>query len=147
MQAKNGDAVKVHYTGRLDEGMIFDSSKGGEPLEFTIGTGGVIPGFEEAVIGMKVGDSKTQHIPFDRAYGPRHEEMLLVVDRTEMPANVPLEIGSHLRVQHPEGHEFDVLIREINDALVTLDANHPLAGHDLIFDIELVQIGSRINLA
>ncbi len=139
-EAKNGDRVQVHYTGRLDDGTVFDSSAGRETLPFTVGEGQVIPGFEQAVIGMTPGESKTVHIPADEAYGPRHPEMMLEVDRSEFPADMAPEIGQQLGVQQPDGQVVPVLIAAVNDHTVTLDANHPLAGEALTFDIQLVQI-------
>jgi peptidylprolyl isomerase len=148
-QAKKGDRVKVHYTGRLEDGSVFDSSEcheddcgcGSGPLEFTIGEGQVIPGFDEAVAGMAAGESKTITIPVDQAYGERMEEMVAVVERKDIPADLNLEVGGQLEVTHDDGHTFPVLITEVTESNVTLDANHPLAGHELTFDIKLVEIG------
>ncbi len=145
-QAKNGDKVKVDYTGKLDDGTVFDSSEseehdnGSEPLEFTLGDGNIIPGFEEAVVGMSPGDSKTVKIPADQAYGPHVEEMVAVVDRNEIPATIDLEVGMNLEVNQENGETFSVLVTDLSDGKVTLDANHPLAGRDLTFDIKLVEI-------
>ena len=148
-QAKTGDTVKVHYTGRLAGGEVFDSSECREddcgcdsgPLEFTIGDGNVIPGFEQAIIGMNPGDCKTVVIPADQAYGERMDEMVAVVDRKDIPTDLPLEVGSQLEVTQEDGNSFPVLITEVNESTVTLDANHPLAGRDLTFDLRLVEIG------
>lgn len=139
-QAQQGDTVKVHYTGKLDDGTVFDSSTSGDPLEFTIGSGSIIPGFEKAVVGMTPGDSKTEVIPVDDAYGPHREEMVLVVERAQMPADLEPEIGQQLQIQQPSGEAIPVVITDVSDSEVTLDANHPLAGEDLTFDIELVEI-------
>lgn len=139
-QAKQGDTVKVHYTGKLDDGTVFDSSLDREPLEFTIGTGMIIPGFEQAVIGMTPGDSKTEVISNDRAYGPYLDEMVLVIDRQQIPTEIEPEVGQQLQLQHPNGGVIPVVITEISEESVTLDANHPLAGEDLTFDIQLVEI-------
>ncbi|NJR51396.1 MAG: peptidylprolyl isomerase [Leptolyngbyaceae cyanobacterium CSU_1_3] len=139
-QAQQGDTVKVHYTGKLDDGTVFDSSSSGDPLEFTIGSGNIIPGFEKAVVGMSPGDSKTELIPVDDAYGPHREEMVLVVDRAQMPSDLDPEIGQQLQIQQPSGQAIPVVITDISEAEVTLDANHPLAGEDLTFDIQLVEI-------
>lgn len=139
-QAKSGDTVKVHYIGKLDDGTVFDSSGEHEPLEFTIGTGTIIPGFEQAVIGMSPGDSKTEIIPTDNAYGPYLEDMVLTVDRQQMPTEIEPELGQQLQLQHPTGGVIPVTITEISPETVTLDANHPLAGEDLTFDIQLVEI-------
>lgn len=139
--AKSGDRVKVHYTGKLEDGSIFDSSANREPLEFTIGQQEVIPGFENAVVGMSPGDSKTQNIPIDQAYGPRREDMVISVDRKEIPEDIPLQVGQRLRMSQ-EGHQIIVTVAEVTPENVTLDANHPLAGQNLVFDIELVEIGA-----
>jgi peptidylprolyl isomerase len=138
--AKHGDTVKVHYTGKLEDGTVFDSSTDRDPLEFTIGEGLVIPGFERAVIGMNPGDSRTELIPNEQAYGPHLEEMVVVVDRQQMPAEIEPSIGQQLEVQQPSGQVIPVVITELSDEAVTLDANHPLAGEDLTFDIQLVEI-------
>jgi peptidylprolyl isomerase len=148
-QAKSGDKVKVHYTGRLESGEVFDSSECREddcgcqsgPLEFTIGEGDVIPGFEQAIIGMSPGDSKTVVIPVDQAYGPRMDEMVAEVPRSDIPADLVLEVGNQLEVTQQDGSAFPVLITEVTETAVTLDANHPLAGRDLTFDLRLVEIG------
>jgi peptidylprolyl isomerase len=140
VQAKQGDTVSVHYTGRLDDGTVFDSSEGNAPLEFAIGSGNVIPGFEQAVIGMSPGDSKTATITSDDAYGPYYEERVLVVDRQQIPSDMPIDIGAQLQIQQQGGMMIPVVITDITDAEVTLDANHPLAGEDLIFEIRLVAI-------
>jgi peptidylprolyl isomerase len=139
-QASNGDKVKVHYTGTLDDGTEFDSSKGREPLEFTVGAGQMIPGFEAGVDGMSVGETKSVKIPSDQAYGPRHDEMIVEVDRGEFPADVAPAIGDQFQMRHETGQVITVTVTDANDAKVTLDANHPLAGEDLNFDIELVEI-------
>jgi len=139
-QAKNGDTVKVHYTGRLADGTIFDTSSGREPMEFTIGDGKLIPDFEEAAVGMKPGESKTIEIPEDRAYGPYRDELVQVVDRDQIPADIQLEVGRQLRLSQPDGQVIDVTIIDVSESTVTLDANHRLVGQDLIFDIELVEI-------
>lgn len=139
-QAKMGDTVAVHYTGRLTDGTVFDSSAGQEPLEFAIGSGNVIPGFEQAVIGMNLGDSKTTTIPADEAYGPYYEERVLVVDRQQIPAELPVEIGSQLQIQQQDGMAIPVIVTDVTESEVVLDANHPLAGEDLTFEIELVAI-------
>ncbi len=148
-QAKTGDRVKVHYTGKLASGEVFDSSECHEdecgcssgPLEFVIGDGNVIPGFEQAVIGMSPGEAKTVVIPVDQAYGERVEEMVAVVDRKDIPAELTLEVGGSLEVTQADGNAFPVVITEVTETTVTLDANHPLAGRDLTFDIKLVEIG------
>ncbi len=139
-KAKVGDTVRVHYIGTLDDGTVFDSSMGREPLEFTLGENEVIPGFEEAVIGMEPGERKSITIPSDEAYGPYYEDMVLTVDRSEFPPDLELEVGQRLQVRQADGYVFAVTVTEITDDEVTLDANHPLAGEDLTFAIELVEI-------
>jgi peptidylprolyl isomerase len=139
-QAKQGDTVSVHYTGKLDDGTVFDSSEGGSPLEFAIGSGNVIPGFEQAVLGMSPGEAKTTTIPSDEAYGPYYEERVLVVERQQIPADLPVDIGAQLQIQQQGGMVIPVVVTDITDTEVTLDANHPLAGEDLTFEIRLVGI-------
>jgi peptidylprolyl isomerase len=139
-QARSGDTVRVHYTGRLDDEQVFDSSQGREPLEFTLGEGRVIPGFEEAVLGMEVGDEKTVTIPSDQAYGPRRDEMVAQVGREHFPPDVEPQVGQQLHMKQ-DGRAFVVTVTEVSDSdVVTLDANHPLAGQDLTFDLALVDI-------
>jgi peptidylprolyl isomerase len=138
-QAERGDTVRVHYTGTLAGGEQFDSSAGRDPLEFTLGDGMVIPGFESAVTGMAVGESKTFDIPSDQAYGPRRDEMVMQVDRNQFPDHIDPEVGQQLQMQ--QGNQaFVVTVAEVDDDAVTLDGNHPLAGQDLTFTIELVEI-------
>ncbi|MEQ9669513.1 FKBP-type peptidyl-prolyl cis-trans isomerase [Coleofasciculus sp. G2-EDA-02] len=139
-QAKVGDTVKIHYTGKLKDGTVFDSSLNREPIEFTIDAGQVIPGFEQAVLGMTPGDSKTEMIPTDKAYGPHRSEMVLEVTRDKMPPDLNPEIGQQLQIQQPNGRVIPVVITDVTDSNVRLDANHPLAGQDLTFDIQLVEI-------
>jgi FKBP-type peptidyl-prolyl cis-trans isomerase 2 len=139
-EAKNGDTVRIHYTGKLDDGTVFDSSDGRDPLEFTLGEGQVIPGFEEAVLGMNANDSKTMTIPSDNAYGPHREEMVVSVDRDQFPPDITPEVGQQLQMQRPDGQKMVVAVAEVSESTVTLDANHPLAGKDLTFDINLVEI-------
>lgn len=138
-QAKSGDTVRVHYTGRLDDGSVFDSSEGREPLEFVLGAQQVIPGFEEAVDGLSPGEERTVDIPADRAYGPRREEMVLTVDRDQFPDEIRPEVGQQLQMSQ-EGQVAIVTVTGVSDREVTLDANHPLAGKDLTFDVQLVEI-------
>lgn len=139
-QAKKGDTVKVHYTGKLENGTVFDTSLNRDPLQFTIGNDEVIPGFEEAVIGMAPGDSKTVKITADKAYGPHLDEMVLVVERTQIPPNLKPEVGQQLQLKQADGKVILVVVTDVSESTVTLDANHPLAGKDLIFDIQLVEI-------
>jgi peptidylprolyl isomerase len=136
----SGDTVKVNYTGKLEDGSVFDSSEGKTPLEFEVGSGSLIPGFENAVYGLKVGDKKTITIPVDQAYGPRHEEMVGKVPRAQFPEDMVLEVGRTLQLPQPDGRAMNAVISEIDDSTVTLDGNHPLAGETLIFDIEIVEI-------
>lgn len=139
-QAKNGDAVKINYTGKLDDGTVFDSSEGRDPLDFTLGAGQVIPGFDEAVTGMTVGEKKSVNIPADKAYGPRNEEMIIEAPRDQVPEDITPEVGQTLQMGGPNGEVVMVVITEVNDTHIKLDANPPLAGKDLNFDIELVAI-------
>jgi peptidylprolyl isomerase len=138
MQAKRGDTVHVHYKGSLEDGSVFDSSEGGDPLEFTIGAGEVIPGFEDAVLGMNAGDRKRETILAERAYGERQNELIFKVDRGQIPPGTEVELGDMLRIGFPDGQNASVQVIELDDRSVTLDANHPLAGKTLIFDLELV---------
>ena len=139
-QAGNGDTVQVNYTGKLADGTVFDSSIGREPLEFTLGTGQVIPGFEKAVLGMKVGEKKTVTIPVDEAYGPHHDDLVAEVPREKLPEDITPEVGQQLGVKRTDGGTSIVTIISVSDNAVTIDANHPLAGKDLTFEIELVKI-------
>ena len=139
-QAKQGDTVQVHYKGSLEDGTVFDSSEGAEPLQFTIGSGDVIPGFEEAIVGMSAGDQKRQTIPADQAYGARREELVFQVEREQLPPNSDVSVGDYLRIGFPDGRTAAVQVAEMDDASVTLDANHPLAGKTLVFDLTLVGI-------
>ncbi|MCY7350510.1 MAG: peptidylprolyl isomerase [Cytophagaceae bacterium] len=141
-QAKSGDTVQVHYTGRLNDGTIFDSSEGRDPLEFQLGSGMVIAGFDAGITGMSVGEKKTVNIPVEEAYGPINEEMITDVERTEIPADIPLEVGMQLNMHvDGNGQVIPVTVTELTEDRVTLDANHILAGKDLIFDLELVGVG------
>jgi len=139
-QAKSGDTVKIHYTGRLQDGTVFDTSSDREPLQFNIGSGQVIPGFEDAVTGMTVGEKKTTLIPCAKAYGERNPSMVMAVDRKHVPADINPEVGQRLQVGSPSGELIAVTIIEVSDEKITLDANPPLAGEDLTFDLELVEI-------
>ncbi|MEC4685760.1 MAG: peptidylprolyl isomerase [Nitrospirota bacterium] len=140
VQVKAGDTVRVHYSGFLDDGTVFDSSLEREPFELTLGQGMVIPGFEDAVVGMDVGDTKTVNIPTDQAYGPYRDELLVAVERSQVPPNIEPDVGMELQIRTPEGTVTNVTITEIDENSITLDANHPLAGKDLIFEIKLVEI-------
>ncbi len=139
-QVKKGDKIKVHYHGKLTSGETFDSSAGREPLEFEVGSGMVIKGFDEGVTGMAVGDKKTISIPYNEAYGPRNPEMVIDMPKERFPADMELETGMPLMMSDGQGQQFQVTITAIKENSVMLDANHPLAGQDLIFDLELVEI-------
>lgn len=137
----DGDTVKVHYTGKLNDGSVFDSSQDREPLEFTLGQGQLIPGFEDAVNGMEPGESTTVTIPSDEAYGERRDDLELEVAKNELPDNIEPEVGMQLQMQQQQsGQAVPVKITKVEDDKVTLDANHPLAGKDLTFDIEVVEV-------
>ncbi len=140
-EAKDGDSVKVHYTGTLGDGTVFDSSSGGDPLEFTLGEGGVIPGFENTVRGMSIGETRTATIPSDQAYGPREEEAVFDVPRAQLPPGELPAVGQQVGLQHPSGGMIPAVVTDVTDEKVTIDANHPLAGQDLTFEIQLVGIG------
>ncbi len=139
-QARPGDEVKVHYRGRLTDGTEFDSSAQREPLAFTLGAGQMIPGFEQAVLGMTLGESKTTTIPAEQAYGPHQPERLMALERHHLPPDLQPEIGQHLHMTRQDGSEVTVIVAAVTETEVTLDANHPLAGQDLIFDITLVEL-------
>jgi peptidylprolyl isomerase len=141
-KAKLGDNVKAHYTGKLDDGTVFDSSRDRGPLEFSIGQNQVIKGFEEAVVGMSEGESKTVTVASEEAYGARREDLVITLQRSQIPANVELREGLHLQMRQQDGTVFNVMVSDLSDEQVTLDANHPLAGRDLTFEIELVEIGA-----
>jgi FKBP-type peptidyl-prolyl cis-trans isomerase 2 len=140
-QVQKGDTVNVHYHGRLNDGTTFDSSEGREPLKFTAGSGQVIKGFDDAVMDMKPGDKKTVNIPVHEAYGERRDDMMMEYPKADFPAEMTPEIGMELQMGDDAGNVFPVVIVEVNDDTVVLDANHPLAGKDLTFEIELVSIG------
>ncbi len=137
---KSGDTVKVHYKGTLTDGTLFDSSEGREPLQFQVGGQQVIQGFDEGVIGMQVGEKKTVNIPVDQAYGPVNEDMLVEFPKNNFPPEMVPEIGMQLNMTDSQGHVIPVVITEIKEDSIILDANHQLAGEDLVFDIELVEI-------
>lgn len=139
-RAKVGDMVQVHYTGKLDDGEVFDSSVDRNPLEFSIGAGQVIPGFEEAIVGMEPGQEKTVRIPAEEAYGPHRAEMMLAVDRAEVPPEIEPQVGQQLQLVQPNGQTMIVTVTEVTDQQVTMDANHPLAGKALTFDIRLLEV-------
>jgi peptidylprolyl isomerase len=141
--AKNGDTVKVDYTGTLADGTQFDTSIGEQPLQFTIGAGQMIAGFDAAVVGMKVGETKTATIPAAEAYGARDESLVFNVDRTQLPANINPQVGMQLQMTQTNGQTIVVTIKEVNESTVVMDANHELAGKDLTFEITLVEIVTK----
>jgi len=139
-EAKKGDRVKVHYTGKLTDGSVFDSSRDREPLEFELGAGMMIAGFDAAVTGMKVGESKTAEIPSAEAYGEHNDEMVISVPKTQLPEGLDPEVGQQLGMQQPNGQSIPVRVTKVETESIEIDANHPLAGKDLVFDLELVEI-------
>lgn len=138
--AKNGDKVKVHFTGRLEDGKAFTTSKDGQPLEFTVGEGSVIPGFEKSVVGMETGNTRTVTVPPEEGFGARHEELVVNVKKSELPEEVKPAVGEQLKSYDASGNPFTMTITDMDADTVTLDANHPLAGRTLTFTIELVDI-------
>jgi peptidylprolyl isomerase len=139
-QVKSGDKVKVHYHGKLTNGETFDSSEGRAPLEFEVGKGMVIKGFDDGVTGMVIGEKRTINIPVDDAYGPKNQDMLIEMPKDRFPKDMEIEPGVPLMMSDGSGQNFQVVVAEVKEDSVVLDANHPLAGEDLIFDIELVEI-------
>lgn len=139
-QAKNNDNVKVHYTGKLKDGTVFDSSKDRSPLQFQLGQGQIIPGFEQAVMGMSPGETKTVNIPSNQAYGPRLEDLIQEVPRQQLPTDMEFNVGQRLQLGQEKEYPMIVEVTDVTEASITLDANHPLAGKDLLFDIELLEI-------
>jgi len=139
-QAKTGDTVKVHYTGTLDDGTVFDSSVERDPIQFTLGEKQMIPGFEKGVLGMKVDESKTIKIPSEEAYGPHHAERVIEIPRSQIPSKMKLQTGQTLKLRDQTGGEVIVQVRELTDEKIVMDANHPLAGQDLTFEIKLTEI-------
>ena len=137
---KEGDTVKVHYTGKVSDGTVFDSSKEREPLEFTVGEGKLIPGFEKAVVGMNPGDTTTVNIPTEEAYGEKRDDMVVDVERNQIPDDIDPEVGQQLQIQQKDGGAIPVVITNVTDESVKLDANHPLAGQELTFEIEVVEV-------
>lgn len=139
-KVKDGDTVKVHYTGTLENGEVFDTSENREPMEFTLGQGQLIPGFEKAVTGLTVGDSTTVDIPSKEAYGEVREDLIISVPKAQLPDDIEPEVGMQLQVNQPDGQPVPVRVTEIGDENLILDANHPLAGQDLSFKIEVVDV-------
>jgi len=138
--AVSGDTVKVHYTGKLEDGTVFDSSRERDPLQFTLDEGQLIPGFEQAVHGMEQGQTRTVEIKPEDGYGERSEDAVLQIKRDHMPEDLDPDVGDQLQLQSGSGRPFQAVVTEVSDEAVTLDANHPLAGQTLVFDIELVEI-------
>jgi FKBP-type peptidyl-prolyl cis-trans isomerase 2 len=139
-EAKSGDTVKVHYTGKFEDGNIFDSSTGGDPLQITLGAGEVIPGFEEAVTGMKVGDTINAYLPVEKAYGPPHPDLIALVQRKDLPEDFDPIVGKQYQLEQKNGQIVIAVVTAVTDETVTLNANHPLAGKALEFEIQLVEI-------
>ena len=139
-QAKSGDTVRIHYTGTLNDGTQFDSSEGRDPLEFALGSGQVIPGFDKAVEGMSVGDNKSVSIEPEEAYGQKHEQLVQDVPKSALPQDMDPEVGMRLQSQSPDGQVIHLVITAVAEESITVDGNHPLAGHTLSFDINLVEI-------
>lgn len=139
-QAQAGDTVRIHYSGTLNDGTQFDTSEGSDPLEFALGSGMVIAGFDKAVEGMAVGESKSVKIPPDEAYGPRHEQLVQEVPKSALPADIAPAVGMQLQGKSADGQVMNLVVTGVGDEEITVDANHPLAGEELTFDIELVEI-------
>lgn len=138
--AKQGDTVKVHYTGKLEDGTVFDTSRSRHPLQFKIGNGQVIEGFEQAVAGMSVGESKTATIPMEKAYGPRRDDMIVTVKRDQFPPDIHPDVGQRLEITQADDRKILVTVMDATDSTLTLDGNHPLAGKALTFELELIGI-------
>jgi len=139
-QAKNGDTVKVHFTGKLENGEVFGKSVEGQPFEFTLGASQIIPGVEEGILGMEVGEKKTIAVPPEQAYGPKREELVVEVKKTDLPEHIEPAVGEPLRLRRTDGDDIEVFVSDISEDTVTLDGNHPFAGMTLLFDLELVEI-------
>lgn len=139
---KNGDKVKVHYTGTLEDGRVFDTSRERDPLEFKVGEGQIIAGFENGVMGMEIGETRDITVPPDEAYGSRREELVMEIPVGEFPEHITPEVGMELQIKQQDGTPFGVVITDVEDEAVTLDANHPLAGQTLYFQVELLEISS-----
>jgi len=139
-QDKKNDTVKVQYTGKIAGGQIFDSSEGKDPIEFTLGEGQLIPGFENGLIDMKLNEKKTINIPKEEAYGEPREELIQEVEKSQLPPEIAPEVGMGLVSKGPDGREMNLLVAEVKENSIVVDGNHPLAGKDLIFDLEVVEI-------
>lgn len=142
---QENDSIKVHYTGKLSNGTVFDSSLEREPLEFTLGQGTLIPGFEKGVLGMSVGDKKEVEIPYVEGYGARHEELIQEIPKGNLPKEITPEIGMGLMIGAPDGTERQIIVVEVKDQDILVDGNHPLAGNDLVFEIEILEINGSIG--
>jgi peptidylprolyl isomerase len=138
---KTGDTIAVNYTGKFEDDTVFDSSEGKQPLQFTVGSGQIIKGFDEAVVGMKKGEKKTITLAPEEAYGPRQEGMIIEIPKSQIPADMTLEVGMRLHLRDPNGNPVPAVVGEITDEVVKMDANHPMAGKTLIFDIEIAETG------
>jgi peptidylprolyl isomerase len=139
-RAKTGDTVRIHYTGKLQDGTVVDSSANRDPLEFTLGQGQVIPGVEDAVTGMEPGESKSAEIPPEQAYGPRRDGMVVTLERRRLPAGMEVSVGEELSLRQQDGGNLSAKVTDVSDESVTIDANHPLAGRTLVFDLKLVEV-------
>ncbi len=142
-KAELGDKVKVHYVGKLSNGEVFDQTQQEEPLDFEIGKGQLIQGFEQAVIGMEAGETKTEQVPYDFAYGERRDDLVLQLEKDKIPEHLNPQVGDQLEIKQDEGNNIPVVVKEITEEAMTIDANHPLAGQDLTFDLELVEISGK----
>ena len=139
-KVKSGDTVKIHYTGKLEDGKVFDDSRERQPFNFVVGDGQVLPGIEKGVIGMETGDKKSIEIPAENAFGPRRKELVIEVAKSELPDQITPTLGQRLQMSQPDGGNIELIITDMNEETITLDANHPLAGQTLFFDLELVEI-------
>lgn len=139
-EVKSGDVVRIHYTGKLEDGTQFGSSAGDEPLELRVGAGQIIPGLDTKIEGMTVGEKETVTIPVEEGYGERDERQVEVVPRSAIPENIELQVGGVLQAQTPDGRAVQLVVKDVDDTQVTVDANHPLAGHELTFEVEVVEI-------
>jgi peptidylprolyl isomerase len=142
-KAELGDKVKVHYVGKLSNGEVFDQTQQEEPLDFEIGKGQLIQGFEQAVIGMEAGETKTEQVPYDFAYGERRDDLVLQLEKDKIPEHLNPQVGDQLEIKQDEGNNIPVVVKEITEEGMTIDANHPLAGQDLTFELELVEISGK----
>jgi FKBP-type peptidyl-prolyl cis-trans isomerase 2 len=142
-KAELGDKVKVHYEGKLSNGEVFDQSNQEEPVSFEIGKGELIQGFEQAIIGMEAGETKTEQVPYDFAYGERRDDLVLELEKSKIPEHLNPQVGDQLEIKQDEGNNIPVVVKEITEESLTIDANHPLAGKDLTFELELVEISGK----